>query len=146
MPKPPSNPIFNRIQRQNLQGKKPPLPFNKSIPPTIPELEALAQEEALVAKALDLEPDEPQELNPFLNGTITLYPSSTNIYWIRFFPNTGELLVQYHSGGYPYLYASNLGEAKSFLNANSKGKWGVQFLRPRACRRVPASYSTKWQI
>lgn len=120
------------------------------IPFTIPELEAQAQQEAEEQReledALGLEHEEPLGDDPFLDREIAIYPSSSNIYWFKFFPQTGEMLIQYRSGGLPYLYSSNRGEAKSFQTSQSKGKFAAANYRGRGFRRVPSSYSTKWQI
>ncbi len=138
--------IFGKIQSQNRLGNRTPPP-SKAFPKTIPELEVEHQIESEIEDLLGLETEEEdKEGNPFLRGEIAFYPSSTNIFWIKFFPSTGEIMIQYRrQSGNPYLYESNLGEAKAFLQAQSKGKYAIAVYRPRGYRRVPSSYNPKWQ-
>lgn len=126
------------------------MPNKNQRPLSIPELEAQAQEEAqqqrMLEDVLGLDHEEPEENDPFLRGEVAWYPSSSNVYWVKFYPQTGEVMIQYRrQSGLPYLYSSSLGEVKAFRIAQSKGKFAAANYRPRGCRRVPSTYSTKWQ-
>lgn len=85
------------------------------------------------------------ETDSFLSGKSRLYCGSTNVQWIRFFPQTNELLVCFHEGGGnvqdPYLYHSSIGEAQAFKRSISKGKFFRSNIYGRPFRRVASNYN-----
>lgn len=133
--------------RLRLLGQK-----NVIVPSKVTQGNQQSQEEredAELEKLLE-ESDQPteEETNRFLNGTGKLDCGSSNISWIKFFPQTNELLVKFIKpagthGSDPYCFSSSVGEAKSFAGAGSKGKFFRAQILGRGFRRVPAFYTPK---
>lgn len=76
----------------------------------------------------------------FWSGESAKYISSSNVNWIKFFPETNEILINYKNSGKCYLQSSSRGEVEVFLRAPSKGSYAASVWRPRGYKLVSASY------
>src|SRR5579862_8689984 len=92
------------------------------------------------------EEDSTETNDSFLAGKTTFYPHSSNIRWVKFFPQSGELVIKFKRTGSKdsraYCFSSNIGEAKAIKSAVSKGKWFRANVLGRPFKRVTDSYSS----
>lgn len=73
----------------------------------------------------------PNEVEAFLTEEYPLFVHSTNVAMLQYFPETGQLMVEYKNGkGYLYSSISPF-EAQQFVYAQSKGKTVWDLLRIR---------------
>lgn len=136
---------FNKSNFGKLQKKPPVTSTPKSFDVEEEEGE-LTDEELFLETLFGDEEEEETENDPFWRGETAIYPSSSHIFWFKFFPETEEVLIQFKkSSGPPYLYESSRAEVDAFRKAVSKGKYFWAAYRSKGFRRVPSSYSTKWQ-
>lgn len=126
--------IFGRI-RDYFRGKKPKppaLPGNRGIAAGSlkkPDLERYAER---VERGQEYIPVP--EVEGFLYNEELLFVNSSNVGAVQYFPEDGKIMVEF-LGGSAYLY-SNITpeEARSFVNAQSKGGWVWDHLRVRGSR------------
>lgn len=75
-----------------------------------------------------------EEGGDFLSGGNMIFVNSSNVAGVQYFPEVEKMMVEFIGGG-AYLYSNiSLAEARSFLQAQSKGGWVWDYLRVRGSR------------